>query len=140
MCIIYNIKFLESHDHVLLLLGLFQMLMVTKKEGKGGAQVNGQMPLRNSEIFCQWPLMDMPISKGINEIRNLYEKKIAADGTVTYLNNVGTSKRNRELVLANLTEMLTKDFINEYNKPLLTLQSGCLAFSKKTHDDDFVTP
>ena len=95
MCIIYNIKFLESHDHVLLLLGLFQMLMVTKKEGKGGAQVNGQMPLRNSEIFCRWPLMDVPISKGINEIRNLYEKKIAADGIVTYLNNVGTSKRNR---------------------------------------------
>lgn len=114
--------------------------MVAKKEGKGGAQVNGKMPLRNSEIFCGWPLMDMPISKVINEIRNLYEKKIAADGIVTYLNNVGTSKRNRELVLANLTEMLTKDFINEHNKPLLTLQSGCLAFSKKTHDDDFVTP
>ena len=45
-----------------------------------------------------------------------------------------------EIDLANLTEMLTKDFINEYNKPLLTLQSSCLAFSKKTHDDDFVTP
>ena len=49
-------KILELNDYVLPLVLILQKLMATKEGGGRGSDVNGQMPLRNSKIFCRCSL------------------------------------------------------------------------------------
>ena len=45
------------HDHVLMLLRLLLQMLKAAKEGAGSTEGKGQMPLRNSKIFCQCSVM-----------------------------------------------------------------------------------
>ena len=67
--------------------------------------------------------MDTQMLEAINYIRNVSKKKVTIDKIITYLNNAGASNQDKELVEANLKEMLTKGIINENYKPLITLSS-----------------
>ena len=77
--------------------------------------------------------------EAINYIRNVSKKKVTIDRIVTYLNNAGASKWDKESAEANLKEMQTKGIINENYKPLITLSSDSPGFSIM-QDDVCITP